>query len=400
MNILLVSSKYMPEYSGSGYRGHNLYKRLTAKYPEIKVTVLAGSETDNTCADYIYDGFNVKRIARKPFPDAGRGFLRPLKISINFHSEYAAATNHIRTLPKPDLIHIFGKTYVTAAALNYARAHGIPTIIELCNEMDTPLHYIPIANRLEASSRLPSKYHFICISERLKSACLKNNIPESNLWCRPNPVDKSRFRPIGDKAKSSLRKKLSKFSDGDIVITAVASFIPRKNHRLLVEAIRLLPEQYKLFLAGPIVESGPLADRDSSVFNDLVMTVAEEGMDSRVQISKGFIENIEEYYQMSDVFAFPSLSEGLGTPVLESLACGIPVVANRITGITDVWIKDGENGYLSSADAAEFAEKIILASRLLAEAMLIESDKILKAAGTAIIDRIYAELINKEFMKQ
>ncbi len=393
MNILLVSSKYMPEYSGSGYRAHNLYRRLTEKHPEIKVTVLAGSETDNTCTDYVHSGFNVKRIARKPFPDAGRGFIRALKISMNFHSEFVAATEHIKTLPKLDLIHIFGKNYVTAAALNYARNHGIPAIIELCNEMDTPLQYVPIVNRVEASSRLPDKYHFICISERLRNACLKNNIPENNLWCRPNPVDESRFKPVGNEVKSSLRRKLSKFSDDDIVVTSIANFIPRKNHRILIEAVRLLPEQYKIFLAGPIVESGPLTGRDSSVFNDLVNTVSKHDLGKRVQLSSGFIENIGEYYQMSDIYAFPSLSEGLGTPVLESLACGIPVVANRIPGVTDVWIKDGRNGYLSGDDAVEFAEKISAAFKIPRSDMLGESDSILSKASTGVLDEKYMDII-------
>lgn len=383
----------MPEYSGSGFRAHNLYRRLTGKHPEIKVTVLAGSETENTCADYSYDGFKVKRIAGKPFPDVRGKFLRALKISMNFHSEYVAAMNHIKTLPKPNLIHIFGKNYVTAAALNYARAHEIPAIIELCNEMDTPLQYIPRLNRIEASGRLPEKYHFVCISERLRSACLKNNIPEGNLWCRPNPVDENRFRTVDEAEKFSLRKKLTRFDERDIVISYVAKYIPRKNHRLLVEAIRLLPEQYKLLLTGPIVDSGPLRDRDSSVFNDLARRVAEYGLSSRVQISNGFIENIEEYYQMSDVYAFPTLSEGLGTPMLESLSCGIPVVANMIHGVTDIWIKDGRNGYLGNANAAEFAEKITLATKISRDDMLRESEILLSKASTAVLDEKYISII-------
>ncbi|MFZ2654379.1 MAG: glycosyltransferase family 4 protein [Victivallales bacterium] len=395
MNVLLVSSKYMPEYSGSGYRAHNLYRRLTVCDPDMKVYVISGSETENICANYEYDGFKVRRISCKPFPDAGRGFLRALKISMNFHSEYAAATDYIKTLPRPDLIHIFGKNYVTAAALNYSRVNGIPAVIELCNEMDTPLQYIPIANRFEASSRLPEKYHFICISERLRNTCLKNNIPEDNLWCRPNPVDESRFKPVEGEVKGSLRKKLSKFSDADIVVTAIANFIPRKNHRLLVEAIRLLPEQFKLFLGGPIVGSGPLTGRDSSVFNDLARMVAEYGLDARVQITRGFIENMEEYYQMTDVYAFPSLSEGLGTPILESVACGVPVAANLIPGITDFWIRDGENGYVSRPSPEVFAENIRKSSSLPRQQMIAESGRITSIAGTQVIDKAYYSLIGK-----
>lgn len=397
MNILLVSSKYMPEYSGSGFRAHNLYKRLTAKHPEIKVTVISGSETDNTCANYEYDGFKVRRISCKPFPDAGNGLLRPLKISMNFHSEYVAATGHIKTLPKPDMIHIFGKNYVTAAALNYAKRHGIPAIIELCNEMDTPLQYIPIINRFEASNRLPDKYRFVCISERLRSVCLKNNIPESNLWCRPNPVDELRFRMVDGSEKLTLRKKLTKFTGNDKVISYIAKFTPRKNHMFLIEVLKYLPAEYKLFLAGPIVDSGPLTDRDRNTFNALGRIASDLGLAERLQIEKGFIENINEYYQMSDIYAFPTLSEGFGTPLLESLACGLPVVANRIRGITDIWVKDGVNGYLSDLTPSFFAEKIILASKLSRQHMLIESQKIIRVAGTKTIDKTYNELLTKDF---
>jgi glycosyltransferase involved in cell wall biosynthesis len=396
MNILLVSSKYMPEYSGSGFRAHNLYKRLTAGNPDMKVNVITGSETENTCADYEYDGFKVRRISCKPFPDIAGGFLRALQIPFNFHAEHAAATNCLKRIPKPDLMHVFGKNYVTASALDFARRNNIPSIIELCNEMDTPLQYIPIANRIEASNRLPDKYHFVCISERLKAVCLKNGIPEKNLWCRPNPVDESRFRMVNEQDKFALRRKLSKFTEKDKVVSYIAKFIHRKNHKFLLEVLKFLPPEYKLFLGGPIVNSGPLADRDSAVFNDLRRIASERGLEERVQMKKGFIENIQEYYRMSDIYGFPAISEGLGTPLLESVACGLPVVANRIEGITDVWIKDGENGYLSDLSPSHFAEKIILASELPAGKRQFESEKILKIAGTENIDRTYAALLKRK----
>jgi glycosyltransferase involved in cell wall biosynthesis len=395
MNVLLVSSKYLPEYSGSGFRAHNLYKRLTAGNPEMKVNVITGSETENTCADYEYDGFKVRRISCKPFSELAGNFLRGLQIPLNFHAEHAAASSYLKRITKPDLIHIFGKNHVTASVLDFARRNNIPSLIELCNEMDTPLQYIPIVNRIEASNALPDKYHFVCISERLKTTCLKNGIPEKNLWCRPNPVDESRFRTVDETEKFALRKNLTKFGERDIVISYIAKFIPRKNHKFLIEVLKYLPAKYKLLLAGPIVDSGPLANRDSNVFNDLDRIVSGHGLDERVQLMKGFIENIQEYYQMSDIYGFPAKSEGLGTPLLESIACGLPVVANRIEGITDVWIKDGENGYVSELVPEHFAEKIILASELPAGKRQLESEKILKIAGTETIDRTYAALINK-----
>ncbi|HCE45627.1 MAG TPA: hypothetical protein DET40_18960 [Lentisphaeria bacterium] len=393
MNVLLASSKYMPEYSGSGFRAHNLYRRLSAGKPDINVSVITGSETENSCGDYTHEGFKVRRIACKPFPSPGTGGLSAFKIAFNFHSEYSATMGYLRTQPLPDLVHVFGKNYVTATVLNYARLKGIPAIIELCNEMDTPMQYVPVLNRIEASAELPGKYHFVCISERLKTTCIRCGIPEENLWSRPNPVDESLFRLVSDSEKISIRKKLTKFGENDKVISYIAKFMPRKNHKFLVEVLKYLPAEYKLFLAGPVVDSGPLADRDRAYFSEIRTLVSSLGIDDRVQMENGFIGNIQEYYQMSDIYGFPTLSEGLGTPLLESVACGLPVVANRIEGITDVWIKDGENGYVSDLVPELFAEKIRKASAISMDDKRVQSGKILRIAGTSVIDAKYYELI-------
>jgi glycosyltransferase involved in cell wall biosynthesis len=60
----------------------------------------------------------------------------------------------------------------------------------------------------------------------------------------------------------------------------------------------------------------------------------------------GYVEKstLIELYQSAAVYAFPSYYEGLPTSVLEAMACGTPVVATAIDGITEV-VKDGQNGF-------------------------------------------------------
>lgn len=56
-------------------------------------------------------------------------------------------------------------------------------------------------------------------------------------------------------------------------------------------------------------------------------------------------EKMPELYRQMDLFVLPSLSEGLPTVLLESMACGTPVMASNIPGVTDI-IEDGITGWL------------------------------------------------------
>ena len=66
MNIIIVSSKFPPEYSGSGLRCHNTYLRLKEKY-KINYKVLTSSVTENKNLSYKFEGVDIKRISYKPF---------------------------------------------------------------------------------------------------------------------------------------------------------------------------------------------------------------------------------------------------------------------------------------------------------------------------------------------
>lgn len=396
-NILLVSSKYMPEYSGSGFRAHNLYKRLCAKNPELSLTVLCGSVTENECLNYEYDSFKVHRIASKPCPGTNGSYWGQKWCDIrNFSSENGKTSNFLSNLSeKPDLIHIFGRNFVTASAAIYARENNIPLITELCNEMDYPFQYVPFPNNLWVDCSLPERSFFVCISEKLKKVCLQSGINDELIWCRPNPVDENKFKPVDVERKSSLRSNLTGFGTDKKLIVYIAKFRKSKNHIFLLDVLKKLPDDFVLYMKGPLVESGPLFDRDRSIFNSIKSKINEYDLQKRVKIETGFCEDIEEYYQMADVYAFPSLSEGLGTPVLEAIACGVPVVANMIEGVTDIWIKNGETGYLSEMDSAKFADKIIQSLSIGSNLLGLSSSGILTNAGTSVIDRKYIDLISE-----
>jgi len=292
---------------------------------------------------------------------------------------------------KYDVIHVFGVGNVPSAAVSYAKMTKKPLIVELVNEGAKPHQSEPSVIRRVWGGRLPSQSAIVCISEELKDVCLSFGY-QDNVWSRPNPVDERSYRPAHEQ-RDELRSQITRFSSNDIVLTSVAKFMPRKNQSFLIEVLSHLPINYKLCLAGPLTADGPLAERNVQYWRVIEDRISEFGLAERVELHEGFVKDVDRYMKMADIYLFPSISDGLGTPVLEAIACGVPVVANRIPGVTDVWVKDGKNGYLSDLDAKHFAQAVLSATQLDREQMGRESQKILDVASTDVIDQGYVELL-------
>lgn len=74
----------------------------------------------------------------------------------------------------------------------------------------------------------------------------------------------------------------------------------------------------------------------------------------------GYRNDVNELYKMADCFVMSSLREGLSRSVMEAMASGLPCVASRIRGNTDL-LENTQGGYLCGAnDASAYAEKIKL----------------------------------------
>ena len=71
--------------------------------------------------------------------------------------------------------------------------------------------------------------------------------------------------------------------------------------------------------------------------NDLERTIAESGVENRVQ-RIGFVDDaaLTGLYSGADAVVIPSLYEGFGLPVLEAMACGAPVVTSNVSSMLEV----------------------------------------------------------------
>ena len=151
-----------------------------------------------------------------------------------------------------------------------------------------------------------------------------------------NAVDTDTFFPH-EGIRIEMRKSY-KIQSSQIAILFVGRIAKTKGPMRLLESIPFLTKKglsFHLFFAG-----------EGSYFSNVKKFVTDNGYNEKVTFLGSVPhENLPQYYNMADVTVLPSDMEGVPMVILESLACGTPVVASKVGGIPDI-IMDGQNGYL------------------------------------------------------
>lgn len=169
----------------------------------------------------------------------------------------------------------------------------------------------------------------IAISEHTKNDIIKyfNASPELVTVTRLAAGDA--YREVKD--PDSLQAARKKYGLPDNYILFVGSLEPRKNVRTLLKAYSLLPERLKKEFR--MVVAGGRGWLNS----DIPGAVKDLGIEDRVTFA-GYIDSsdIAAVYSGAAVFAYPSLYEGFGLPILEAMSCGTPVVTSDVSSMPEV----------------------------------------------------------------
>ena len=156
-------------------------------------------------------------------------------------------------------------------------------------------------------------------------------------------VDLRRFQAAGE-TRQTMREKLG-LSEQDVALVYPAEFSERKAQSVLLRALPLLPPQIKLLLPG----SGARLEACRALADEL-------GVTERVRFP-GQVHDIPVWLGAADIAVSSSRSEGLPFNIMESMACGLPVVASDAKGHTD--LIGPENGFLfPRGDEAAFAAAV------------------------------------------
>ncbi len=139
------------------------------------------------------------------------------------------------------------------------------------------------------------------------------------------------FRPVApdDPRAIAVRRR---YGLPPAFVLAVGSVEPRKNLPRLLEAVRRLRGQPSTADIA-LVHAGPEGWRPDEV----VRAAQRSGLDGATRFL-GYVptEDLAILYGLARVFAYPSLWEGFGMPVLEAMACGCPVVTSSLSSLPEV----------------------------------------------------------------
>jgi len=123
--------------------------------------------------------------------------------------------------------------------------------------------------------------------------------------------------------------------------------VPQKAPDLLLKAFKLVEQEFdniRLIYIG----DGPLKSDLEEMLTDNIL----KGKVYFLGEADG-----QELISAFDIFALPSLYEGMPYVLLEALSAGLPIIATRVGGVREL-VEDGVNGYLALYDKVNFADKI------------------------------------------
>lgn len=163
---------------------------------------------------------------------------------------------------------------------------------------------------------------FLAASSFTRRTLIENGVDREAIRVIPYGIDSKRFCPLQKHWRSSHKT---------LRLLFVGRINQRKGVKYLLEAMRLLDSRdVQLTICGRPVDSLELFEH------------AGAKIQVRPSVSS---DELLAAYREADLFVFPSVAEGFGQVLLESLACGLPILSTTHTAAPDL-IEDGVQGFI------------------------------------------------------
>jgi len=190
----------------------------------------------------------------------------------------------------------------------------------------------------------------IVTNKKIKNI-LANTVSKNKLIYIPNGVDIKLFKP-----------KVSNVIGNIVKIIFVGRLARQKNLECLIKAVD--KSKHKKIIKIVFIGEGPEKEKLQALAKNLNINLNISPFRP--------LEDLPKVYQESDIFVLPSVIEGHPKVILEAMACGLPVIATRVEGITEI-LQDNYNGLLSKPnDESDLSDKIdkLISDKPLAEKVI------------------------------
>jgi len=316
-------------------------------------------------------------------PQAGNS--RWMRRSVSLSSATYLVRKYLREI-KSDIVHAFLPAPCILGGLA-ARLMSVPVIVG--SRRSLPSQYLSGRRVAAWADRAAFRFaHFNlgnsrAVTREMIDLC---KCPASKCGTIYNGVDLHRFAPS---PHSRLRQQLG-WMNGEVVVGMVANFRPCKRHCDFVTAVAIISRQKpeaRFVLAGA----------DCGTKQSVLQQIAALSLQEKIRILPS-TPHPEAVLAALDVSVCASSAEGFSNILLESMACGKPVIATNVGGNAEA-VSHGESGILVSPqrpeELAESAIRLIsdsalrrqmgIAGRMLAE-RCFSIDSMVRAHETLYLD--------------
>ena len=345
MKVALVCDWYAPRVGGIELHLHDLAARLTAAGHEVVVLT-------PTPGPAVVDGTRVVRIESPRAP----------------HFGFLVTPGGVRALgqaiadERPDVVHAH-VSIISPAALGGARdadRRQLPLVVTFHSVVPQTRLLARVAGAALRTVRW--RACFSAVSARV-ARDVQPIAPGRAIHPLPNGIDADFWR--------TGAARVARPDDETTRLISVMRLNPKKRPLALVDMMRRLDElieperRVELRIAG----DGPWRAR-------LERAIARAGLASRVELlGRQTREQIRALFRRSDIFVLPTVRESFGLAALEARCAGVPVVAMRASGVSEL-VEHDVHGLLASSDAELAAHVARLASdRARREAIAAENHR-------------------------
>jgi len=206
-------------------------------------------------------------------------------------------------------------------AMMAAKLFGLKAKIIVSRRVDFPINSLKKYNH-------PQVARILCVSDAIKAITGKDIEDQRKLVTVHSGIDLSRFE--GKQATGILRREFSIPAD-ELLIGNVAALAPHKDYFTFIDTAKVLIEQG--------IQARFLAIGGGDLEGELKQYAKQKGVSEHILFT-GFRKDIPSIFPELDLFLITSETEGLGTSILDALACQVPVVATEAGGIPEAIIHE------------------------------------------------------------